>query len=109
MDIVTWLGTELPETYSAYLQSNPDEQTVGDVLLYESDSLVERNETYETKQYCPGFITIGDDGGGQAIMLNLSDSSIHVVGHGVMSADWMEMIADSFSSWLDQGCPLVNE
>ena len=109
MDIVSWLGRDLPDAYSAYLQSNPNEQTYGDVLLYASDSLVERNETYEVKQYCPGFITIGDDGGGRAIMLSLSDSSIHVVGHGVMSAEWMEPIADSFPSWLDQGCPLEDE
>jgi hypothetical protein len=39
------------------------------VLIYGTNHLPERNRTFEVDRYCLGFIAIGDDGGGRAILL----------------------------------------
>ena len=80
--------------------------------LYPVDELVERNLTYEVGQYCPNFINIGDDGGGQAILIKsalFEDTNVYLVGHGVMSPDFMEIIGNDFLTWLESGCPLLIE
>ena len=69
---------------------------------------MERNETYETRQFCPGFITIGDDGGGRAVMLALDEDerAVYLVGHGSMQRDDFELAAEDFHAWLAADCPV---
>lgn len=63
-DIQAWLGAPVPDGYRQFLADHPDDFTASDlVLLYGRSSFMERNETYQTKQYCPGFVTIGNDSG----------------------------------------------
>lgn len=51
---------------------NPDDFIANDlVVLYGRGSFIERNETYEVRQHCPGFVTIGDDSGGMQFILPL--------------------------------------
>jgi len=102
-----WAGP-LPRYYRQFLFDHPAGFSGDSVLLYEIGSVIERNECYETKKYCPGHITIGDDSGGSAIVVSLQDEagSVFLVGHGYMSPDGFEPIASSFQDWLGQGCPL---
>lgn len=105
-----WLGSALPSEYAAYLRSvNGGETTIADVLLYGADMLIERNETYETKRYCPGYFTIGGDGGGRAVVVRIADGSVHLVDHGAMTEEFMSPIDDSFQSWREANCPLPEE
>jgi hypothetical protein len=84
-NIEGWIGQTLPRSYSAFLNSQADDLSVGDfVLLYGQASFVERNETYEAKQYCPGYITIGDDGSGRQILLSLATEQVSLVDAGSM-------------------------
>jgi hypothetical protein len=106
MDITTLLGKSPPQAYVAFLNAHARCESVGDILLYGTQDIVERNETYEVPRYCPGYATIGDDGGGRAIMLNLSDGSLFIVGHGAIMPDYLESIANDFTTWYQQGCPL---
>ncbi|TEW45075.1 SMI1/KNR4 family protein [Psychromonas algicola] len=73
----------------------------GDVFLYGVEDLIERNECYETKEYAPGWIAIGDDGGGRAIIISFSDDDpqVFIVDHGVMEPDEAEQVFDCFTSW----------
>ena len=109
-EFVAWLGHALPPQYEEYLRSVDDgENAVGDVLLYSADLLVEQNETYEVKSYCPGHFTIGDDGGGRGIVLRVCDGSVHLVDHGAMTPDDMTLLGDGFREWYAAGCPLPDE
>lgn len=109
--IETWTNVKLPAVYRNFLQKH-EESFFGDrVLLYPADYLIERNETFETKLYCPGYIAIGDDSGGRAFVISLSDESIpvFVVGQGYMAPDGFERVADNFSNWIQNECPIGDE
>ena len=101
------LGQELPDEYVALL-AQADGLHADSFTLYPSESVPERNRTYEVAVYAPGFLTIGDDGGGQAIVLRegRGPSPVFVVGHGAMTPDHMARVAASLSEWVRLGCPL---
>ncbi len=66
------------------------------------DDVIERNECYETKKYAPGYINIGDNGGGEAFILKLDedDPEVSIVGHGSMDPELKEFVYNNSSSWL---------
>lgn len=103
------LGHALPAYYLHFLDDWQEGMRGEQVLLYGADSLIERNATYETLLSCPGFITIGDDSGGRAVMLALDDGdrAVYLVGHGSMQRDDFEVAANDFTSWLAADCPLA--
>lgn len=102
------LGHALPAYYVAFLEEWSAATRGGQVLLYGAEDLMERNANYETQQYCPGFITIGDDGGGRAVMLALDglDRAVYLVDHGTMQRDDFELAAEDFHTWLAADCPV---
>ncbi|SDG83949.1 SMI1/KNR4 family protein [Janthinobacterium sp. YR213] len=102
------LGHTLPAYYLAFLKDWHEDMRGEQVLLYGAESLLERNETYDTQQSCPGYMTIGDDSGGRAVMLALdgAERAVYLVGHGSMQRDDFELAADDFASWLAADCPL---
>src|SRR5438105_13211197 len=105
--IERWVGQPLPEPYRAYLCRLEDDRLIGDtVLLYGRSSFVERNETFETKKYCPQHVTIGDDSGGAQFILSLADGRIALVDAGSMAPELARSVADDFETWLEDGCPV---
>lgn len=102
--IEQYFDSPLPKDYRDFL-SNHCEELDGDVYLYLSEDLIERNECYETKKYAPGYINIGDDGGGMAFILNFNenDPAVYAVGHGSMDPSLKEFVSSSFQEWLNGG------
>jgi len=103
-----WAGDELQIDYIALLRQYGG-KLVGDrLLIYSADDVVERNETFETKKYCPGYIAIGDDSGGNAIITNLGvkEGPVFLVGHGSMSIDDFVQLASDLQTWLKHYFPL---
>lgn len=102
-----WLGRSLAAELHACLGGH-GERTIGPVLLYASADLIERNDCYETRRYCQGYLSIGDDGGGRAIVVHaaLTPPNVFVVGHGSMSEPDFETVHASLSAWIEAGCPL---
>ena len=103
-----WLGRALPAHYLCFLQDWQEGMRGEQVLLYGAESLIERNETYDVPQSCPGYLAIGDDSGGRAVMLALDGAStaVYLVGHGSMQRDDFELAADDFAAWLADDCPV---
>lgn len=103
-----WLNARLNNAYRAFILAHGESVLANGVLLYAPANLRERNEAYETRRFCPGFVTIGDDGGGRAILLSLSasDSAVYCVDHGSMMPEDFETIAPEVGAWLANACPL---
>jgi hypothetical protein len=103
-EIEQYIGCTLPKTYRNFLLSHKKEMN-RDVYLYLPENIIERNDCYETKQYAPGCINIGDNGGGMAFVINLGedDPEVSAVGHGSMDPELKETVGPSFSSWLASG------
>ncbi len=99
--IEEYFGCTLPKTYREFLLLFTEEMKE-DIYLYLPELMIERNECYETKKYAPGYITIGDDGGGMAFILELDrqDPEVSIVGHGSMDPKFKDLVCVSFSKWL---------
>lgn len=104
--IEQYFDSPLPKDYREFL-SNHHSELDGDVYLYLAEDLIERNECYETKEYAPGYISIGDDGAGMAFILSLDekDLNVYIVGHGSMDPSLKELVSPSFQKWLAEGLP----
>lgn len=81
-------------------------RAIGEVRLYAADEWIERNECYETPVYCPGWLALGDDGGGRAIMVHaaLTPPTVFVVGHGSMSEADFRRVGEDLALWVAGGC-----
>jgi hypothetical protein len=110
-EIEAWLGRPLPEPYRSFLAGAAESFLAahGRTLVYGRDAVVERNETYESRAYCPGHLMVGDDGGGAALVLSLADGRIRSVGMGAMTPDGFEPVAPSFAAWAGAGFPHASD
>lgn len=68
-----WLGRPLPAAFVAALEQHGGRLVEPGLLLYAADELLERNRAFETSLYCPGYLAIGDDSGGRAVVMALDD------------------------------------
>lgn len=110
-EIEAWLGRPLPEPYRSFLAGIVEDFLAGNdrTLVYGRDSVLERNETFEAKRYCPGHLAVGDDSGGVALVLSLDDGRVHSVGMGSMTPDEFKPVALSFVAWAAAGFPAAND
>ena len=78
------------------------------VLLYNRQTLPERNATFEVDEYAPGHMMIGDDSGGNGFLLTCTGTSgpVFQVDFGSLQTDDFVPIADTFSSWQANGFAL---
>ncbi|WP_425389159.1 SMI1/KNR4 family protein [Bacillus pumilus] len=65
------LNMVLPDAYKNLLKQTNGCSVGGDVLLYGTEDITERNATWEVQQYASGYVAIGDDGGGQVLLMRL--------------------------------------
>lgn len=108
--IETWIGSPLPPVYRQFLSDHPEDIEGSDlVLLYGLTSFLERNDIHETKHYCPGFVTIGNDGGDMELILSLEDGTFSQVDGGSLDPQHAEHVGDDLLTWIADGCPLPDE
>lgn len=100
-----WLGSPIASALAVFIEEYGGSFVGEQCVIYVPADLRERNECYETRQYCPGWITIGDDGGGRAVMVSptLSPSGVFLVDHGVMTEDCFLQVAGDLSEWARLG------
>lgn len=104
-EIEAWFGQPLPEPYRSFLGGTAESFLAanGRTLVYGRSDIIERSDTHEAREYCPGHLMIGDDSGGSAFVMSLADGRIHSVGMGTMTPDCFEPVAPSFAVWADAG------
>lgn len=102
-----WYGGALAAALGEAVLAHGGGET-GAVRWYAAGEIVERNQTYETREYCPGYIAIGDDGGGRALVVHgaLTPATVFAVGHGSMSEADFVAVGANLRDWIDAGCPL---
>ncbi|MBB4637813.1 SMI1/KNR4 family protein [Longimicrobium terrae] len=101
------LGVDFPDFYTAFLRRRNGIGPEGNLLLYSTDDIVERNETFEVQTYAPGYLAIGDDSGGRSLIIGLDGSpTVYLVEQGSMDPDDFLEVSPDFAAWLDQGAPL---
>ena len=106
-DVSRFLPAQLPEDYAALL-AQADGVAADHFTLYRCEELPERNTTFEIGEYAPGFVIIGGDGGGSALVMRGGPgrSPVFLVGHGDMQPARMVLLAGSLVGWIESGCPV---
>ena len=109
-EIENWTGSTLPLEYSRLLISHGGQIIGEQVLFYSAQDIIERNETYEKKKYSPGYLSIGDDSGGRAVVIPLCKDSapVYLVDHGYMDPDGFLLVSNNLSEWFNAQCPVPN-
>ena len=100
------LNMLMPRAYKALLKQTNGCSFGGEVLLYGTEDMVERNKTWEVRQYASGYVAIGDDGGGQVFLMRLAEKKkkVWIVDAGVMGSRHAELLTDNFLKWVSEGC-----
>lgn len=62
------LSLVIPDVYKDFLQA-ANGAVLNFSVLYGTESLAGMNRAYEVQQYAPGYISIGNDGGGYHILM----------------------------------------
>ncbi|MGX9290928.1 SMI1/KNR4 family protein [Bacillus sp. A015] len=100
------LNLVLPHAYKALLKQTNGLSIGGELLLYGTEDIVERNETWEAHHYASGYVAIGDDGGGQVFLMRLAEEekTVWIVDAGVMDPQHAELMTENFLKWVSEGC-----
>ncbi|MGE8005597.1 SMI1/KNR4 family protein [Lysinibacillus sp. NPDC093216] len=100
------MNIRLPVPYRSLLKNANGFSIAGGVLIYGTEDLIERNETWEVNEYAKGYVAIGDDGGGNVFLmeLNAKESKIFVLDCGDMNTQNATIIPLDFNSWIGSGC-----
>lgn len=101
-------GRPLPAAYVALVTVYNGGFTPSSLSILEVGEIVQRNADYEVSEYMPGYLMIGDDGGGTAILLNEGDGRIYEVDMGVMDESEATLSAHSLDELLEFGTGLAD-
>jgi len=93
------ISLRLPEDYKNFLLICNGLHSSGNLAIHEIEDMPARNADYEVEDYLPGYFMIGDDSGGQAILINEA-GEIFEVGMGVMDLKFAEKSANSLEELL---------
>jgi hypothetical protein len=100
------LAARLPAGLREFLKLSDGLSFGGGLLIYGSADLKERNDTWEVNEYAPGYLAIGDDGGGSVFLMRVKDDedpAIYAVGSGVMDPEFAEKVSESLYAWVSAG------
>ena len=98
-DIQSRVSIRFPAEYTELLLVCNGLSSSGNLALHEIEELPSRNLNYEVQVYLPGYFMIGDDSGGQAILMN-DDGELFEVGMGLMTHEGLEKSANSLGQLL---------
>jgi len=73
----------LPIAYRNLLKNTNGFSIGGGVLIYGTEDLIERNETWEVNEYAKGNVAIGDDGGGNVFLMGLNVEESKIIRRGL--------------------------
>ncbi|MBI2837557.1 MAG: hypothetical protein HYX75_04545 [Acidobacteria bacterium] len=75
--------------------------------LYGPEACEEMDEAYSVSKRIPGAVTVGDNGGGEALVV-MPDGAIHRIGYGALAVDALRFVAASLEALLVQASVPAN-
>ncbi|MDQ0110643.1 SMI1/KNR4 family protein [Paenibacillus harenae] len=96
----------LPNVYKELLKETNGFSVGGGLLIYGTEDIIERNETWEVKEYAEGYVSIGDDGGGNVFLMLQGEQEIEVISvdSGDMNPKNARKLASNLIDWINGGC-----
>ena len=99
------LNAILPNGYKDLLKFSNGLTTEAGVVIYGTEDIVERNETWETKGYAQGYIAIGDDSGGRVFLMHQGEEekAVLIVDSGDMTIKHSYLVTSDIGQWVNGG------
>ena len=113
--IESCFGKQVPAAYAPYLSSSPEMLRDDGLLLYDTASIVERNDTLGVQEYVADFLAIGDDSGGRLVVVRFDDPSARpfLIDGGAlipnMPPSLLKPLSASWAEWEGSGFPLLDD
>ncbi len=100
------LNMVLPHAHKTLLKQTNGCSVGGDVLIYGTEDIAERNARWEVHHYANGYVAIGDDGGGQVFLMRQTEEEkrVWIVDTGVMDPQHAELVTENLLEWVSGGC-----
>ncbi|TBX72048.1 SMI1/KNR4 family protein [Bacillus mycoides] len=97
---------KLPNAYKDLLKYTNGFSIGGGLLIYGTEDIIERNETWEVTEYANGYVSIGDDGSGNVFLMLLGADVLEVlaVDSDDMNPNHATVVTLDFSEWVNTGC-----
>lgn len=102
------IGVLFPHQYADFLKVTNG--LMGNHFYFEKvEDLPEISDAYEMKKWMPNWLIIGSDGGGYAILLNLTDTETipYLCEYGSLFEDCVIKQANSLFDWLNSGIEMI--
>lgn len=100
------MNVTLPNVYKSLLKC-ANGFSIGDgLVIYGTEHIAERNEVWEVDEYAMGYISIGDDSGGNVFLMaqHAEEKEVLVIDSGDMDPSHATVITADFEKWVNSGC-----
>ena len=106
---VEQLGRPVPSPLSELWATSNGLATKSGAVVYSTDDVSERNKTLEVEEYAPGYVAVGDDSGGRALLMATTGNHAVWVDMGTMDPSRGVELALPWKEWLESGLPLPED
>ena len=100
------MKVELPNVHKDLLKYTNGFSIGGGLIIYGTDDIIERNETWEVTEYANGYVAIGDDGSGNVFLMSQGADvrAVRAVDSGDMNLNHATVVTLDFIDWVNTGC-----
>lgn len=99
------MGLKFPKVFRELLKLTNGFETEEGVAIFGTDTIIERNQTYEVSEYAQGYLAIGNNGGGKFYLMLANEESTELVqvDAGVMDPEFAALVNEDFITWINNG------
>lgn len=99
------MGLKLPKVFKELLMLTNGFETEEGVVIFGTDIINERNQTYEVSEYAQGYVAIGSNGGGKFYLISAKEDSTELiqVDAGVMNPQFASVVSKDLINWINNG------
>lgn len=99
------MGLKFPKVFRELLKLTNGFETEEGVVIFGTDIIIERNQTYEVSEYAQGYLAVGSNGGGKFYLMSAKVNSTELlqVDAGVMNPEFASLVSADFVEWINNG------
>ncbi|WP_151738058.1 SMI1/KNR4 family protein ['Paenibacillus yunnanensis' Narsing Rao et al. 2020] len=103
--VETEMGLQFPKVFRELLMLTNGFETNEGVVVFGTDIINERNQTYEVPEYAQGYVAIGSNGGNKFYLMSANKDAIELlqVDAGVMNPQFASIVSGNFIDWINNG------
>ncbi|ERI10256.1 SMI1/KNR4 family protein [Aneurinibacillus aneurinilyticus] len=104
------MAIKFPIVFRQLLKLTNGFETEEGVVIFGTDIIIERNETYEVAEYAEGYLAVGSNGGGKFYLMSTNEDATELlqVDAGVMNPEFATIVSGNFIEWINNGAKNID-